>query len=85
MQLPYLGTYMVNLKNPSDPTCTNKVVCRLKGKLSHYDRSLRYYKSSFVWHEIGNRESRRGLNLWELWEDISNIPLQPQHWYSRTA
>ena len=61
--MPYLGAQRAHQRNLSYPTFTNKVICGLRGKLSHYGRALRCYESRFIWYETGYRESRRAPNL----------------------
>ena len=39
--LPYLDAQSVHLRNPSYPTFTDKVICGLRGKLSHYGGAFR--------------------------------------------
>ena len=61
--LPYLGVQSAHQRNLSYSTFTDKVICGLRGKLSHNGEALRYHESCFVWHETGHRESRRAPNL----------------------
>ena len=34
-------------------TFTDRVICGLRGKLSHYGGALRCLLGPFIWHEIG--------------------------------
>ena len=56
--LPYLGNMITLpgdpvtlLRYPSYPTFTDKVICRLRGKLSHYRGALKCSYGCFVWYE----------------------------------
>ena len=53
MLLPYLGAQSAHQRNLSYPTFTDKVICGLRGKLSHYGGALRCLEGSFVWYEMG--------------------------------
>ena len=61
--LPYLGAQSAYQRNPSYPTFTDKVICGLRGKLSHYGGALRCSEIRLIWYETGYRESRRAPNL----------------------
>ena len=48
MLLPYLGAQKVHQRNYCYPTFTNKVICGLRGKLSHSGGALRCYESRSI-------------------------------------